>query len=101
MPDVVQITIQLAPQIIRDRVSVDPGQVAIGYYVVDGDVLTMTDASGAAMTDAAGNLFTAKVGPGDDYRRIAGYLMRNLRARLGLNKSSFNRPLRAPDLGVV
>ena len=99
MPDVVKSLTQIAPQTIRDGVSIDPGTVALGYYVVEDGTLTMTDESGKPVTDASGGLFAAKVGPGDDYWRIAGYLMRNLRARL--NKSSFNRPLRAPDLGVV
>jgi hypothetical protein len=68
--------------------------------VNDGE-LVMTDASGKPITDPAGNEWRRAVEPGAEHV-IAGRLVRQVRARLGLNKrQGFDRRIDYPRSGVA
>jgi hypothetical protein len=90
MPDVQQIFVtnrNPSPD------GLDPGQVSEGFFVLEDGMLTKTDAS-IPITDGGGNGWQAKVEPGTE-RRIAGRLVRAVRARLGLDRDDgFSRSIR-------
>jgi hypothetical protein len=82
----------------------DPGQVSYGFYIVVGDLLTMTDAKGNAAQDDAGKTYTHKLAPNDDHQVIAGRLTRKLRDALRGKKdappSGFSGPLNYGPTGI-
>jgi hypothetical protein len=67
----------------------DPGQVEVGYWIVSGDRVFLTDEHGVK-TD-----HSRRLTEGADAKNVATAL---LRGRIGVRKSDFNRPLRYPTL---
>jgi hypothetical protein len=95
MPDAQRVTIQVAPP--RDG---SPGQVSFGYFVMNGNKLTMTDADGKPVRRQNGDTVTRTLLNGENPRAIAAVLTRDLRKRLN-GTSDFNRPLSYPNIGIV
>jgi hypothetical protein len=85
------------------------GRTALGYYVVEGDQLTMTCPKGEPAFDAAGKLYTAQLAANDNPRTIAGRLTKQLYNALrgdrpkgfGGSGSGFNRELNYNNKGIV
>ena len=67
----------------------DPGAVEIGYWIVSGDRVWLTDENGRK-TD-----HSRRLTEGADAKNVATALFRG---RIGSRKSDFNRPLRYPTL---
>jgi hypothetical protein len=87
MSEVKSIIVQVASP--RDNF---PGQTTTGYYVVEGDLLTMTDASGIPIRTPGGDFYTHKLGPDENPRRMANALTKEVRRAIRGN-SSFNGPI--------
>lgn len=103
MPHVHRITVQLDPP--KDDF---PGQVTEGFYVVDGNMLTMVDGiTGAPMKRDDGSIFERRLDPGATQRAITGVaaaLTREVRrVKLGLTptEDKFARRLAYPKSGVA
>jgi hypothetical protein len=83
----------------------DPaGRAFVGYYVLDGDVLTMTDGEGKPMRRCySGEVYKQKLAEGDDPVLIAKHLTMSIwRSNTGGDASGgFNRPLVYPNIGVA
>jgi len=79
-----------------DPESGDPGAAKVGHYVVEDDLLTLTDENGTPLQTDSGRPITAKVKDGVDPRAIASSLVYR-RARDPTD--GFNRRLDYPDLG--
>jgi len=80
----------------------DAGVVAEGWYVRDGDTLTMTDRDGLVLRDEdTGARYTHRLEPGQDADAVAKRLtLRRYRAMNADEMSNFHsRPLRYPDRG--
>ena len=87
------------PPIIESPVSVqiracrdddDPGEIAEGYFSVDGKVLTVTDANGRHVGSRA-------MLDGENARVVAKLLLRGKKAP----EEEFNRPLSYPNMGLA
>jgi hypothetical protein len=76
------------------------GEVEDGWYVESDGAVTLTTRNGTPLHDRRGKQYSAKLKPGDDPRSIAGKLTREWTSakRRG---SSFSRPLRYQNLGIV
>jgi len=99
MPEQVIVTIRNpAPGVVGDA-----GQVTYGYYVVEGDRLTMTDSTGKVIRRRSnGEPYTHKLEPGEDPRRVAGRLTKRIREMLhGDDLGGFHRRLTYPSAGVA
>ena len=71
------------------------GQVSFGYYTVTRGVLTMTDGDGVPMRNANGDLYTHKLGEGENPRSMACVLTKQVRASL-YGYSALSGPKREP-----
>jgi hypothetical protein len=82
----------------------DPGQVALGAYTIENDVLTMVQPNGSPVRNPiSGEMFTHKLRDGDNAPGIAGQLTLEIRQAL-LGKGTvagFNRQLDYPKSGVA
>ncbi len=80
----------------------DGGQITYGYYVLEGDKLTMTDSKGVAIRrHTNGDYFTHKLAPDDNPRLIAGRLTKTIRTMIHGEDNGFYRPLNYPNIGVA
>jgi hypothetical protein len=70
----------------------DPGEVARTNYLVADRLATLCDEDGKPIGKEH------SIGPGETERQIAGRLVREARAAVGLD---FNRPLRYQPLGIA
>ena len=69
----------------------DPGEIAEGWFSIDGKVLTVTDANGKYVGSRA-------MLEGEDARVVAKQLLREKKAP---ESESFNRPLSYPNAGLA
>jgi hypothetical protein len=80
----------------------DPGDCAIGHYVVDDNLVTLTDHNGKPerKPGKAGEIavYQREVGPGETPKQVAGRLLREKRGARPAN--SFNAPIRYPPLSI-
>jgi len=60
----------------------DPGQVAHGAYIIEGDKLTMTTPRGKPERDLEGRTYTHRLADKDNPQAIAAVLTRQLRGAL-------------------
>ena len=76
----------------------DPGQVALGYYVlehVDGKkLLRMTDEGGATV-EINGQQWVRQLEPGDNPKKLAGQLTQSI--RIAASEPNFHRVITARD----
>jgi hypothetical protein len=72
----------------------DPGQVEVGYFVVSGDTVTLTNADGEPLKDEN---CTAKIGDANP-RSVASVMVRK-RWEGTRGGGDFNRPLGYPKSG--
>ena len=100
MPDVKQVT-----AIVSNPSPFDPthtGRVTVGYYVLDGDLLTMTDGEGTPVRGRSGEKITHKLQAGEIPQLIAERLtMKIYRMVRGDGMAGFNRPLSYPRADVA
>jgi hypothetical protein len=91
MPEIRSVIIQAA---YADPERGDPGAVEVGYYIVNGRDLTMTDENGRPMAKPR------RLAADEDPHVIAGRLTRErwLKTDGGNN---FNRPLKYQPLGIA
>jgi hypothetical protein len=87
-------------QISRPRGSF-PGAVEDGYYLLDGDTVTLTNQAGVPHLNGQGKKITAKIRPGEISRQVAGRLLRTNLGTLGRRTGGFNRELNYPRLGLA
>ena len=76
-----------------------PGRVVEGKYIVDGDLVTLTDRRGEPVRDAEGKTCTQKLNAGDNPKQIAGLLTKKFaKARRGNNAppSGLSGPIEYP-----
>jgi hypothetical protein len=80
----------------------DTGRVTIGYCVLDGNLLTMTDGEGTPVRGRSGERITHKLEAGEDAGTIAKRLtMKIYRQVRGDGLSGFNRRLAYPKGGLA
>ncbi len=80
----------------------EAGRVTIGFYVMDGSLLTMTDGEGTPVRGRSGERITQKIQAGEDPSVIAKRLtMRIYRMARGDGMAWFNRPLNYPTSGFL
>jgi hypothetical protein len=78
------------------------GRVTIGYYKLEGDMLTMTDGSGVPIRRRSGDVVRQKLQPGDDAVLISKRLTLSIyRMAQGDGVAGFNRPLNYPRVGIA
>jgi hypothetical protein len=89
---------------IRRPDGADPGQVALGAYTIENDLLTMVQPDGSPVRNPInGETFKAKLRDGDNSVAIAGQLTLEIRQAL-LGKGTvagFNRQLDYPKSGLA
>jgi len=92
MSDVRQVTVITRNPIGKD----DGGSCEEGWYTVDGDLLTMTDAEGVALRNPnTGEKITHRLAPGESDKAVAKRLgLKMYRGERGDDDKGFNRPLR-------
>ena len=73
---------------VRNSSENDPGECAVGYFIVQGNSVTLTDENGKPLDEKDG---TAKVGDADP-RSIASIMVRR-RWEGSQGDADFNRPL--------
>jgi hypothetical protein len=73
---------------VRNASENDPGECAIGYLIVQGDTMTLTDENGKPMDEKDG---TAKIGDANP-KSIASIMVRR-RWEGSRGDADFNRPL--------
>jgi len=71
----------------------DAGECAIIYYVVDGNVVKVTDKDGALLRFAKGEPCKQVLGPGDNPRQIAARLGRSYHNQTYGDREGFWRDL--------
>jgi hypothetical protein len=98
MPDVKQVT-----TILSNPSRTNPtGQVTIGYYTLEGSLLTMTDGNGAPFRSLSGERMTHKLEAGEDAGVVAQRLTRKIYSMVqGDGMAGFNRPLDYPSWGIA
>jgi len=69
----------------------DPGEVELGYYLVEGDEVALCDVDGAGLR---GENSRRKLKAGEDARRVASSL---LRARVSRKSNNFHRKIEYED----
>ena len=80
------------------------GRVAEGCYIVERNVLTLTNRRGDPVRDDAGQSYTQKLEPGDNAKQIAGLLTKKFRkVRRGNNAtpSGFSGPITYRKTGRI
>ena len=100
MPEVKSVAVSVGNPTGPD----DPGRATIGYYVLEGDVLTMTDGDGVPVRRRyGGELYKQTLQEGDNPSVIAGRMTLAIwRTNTGGDgRGGFNRRLSYPPLGVV
>jgi hypothetical protein len=94
-PKVERVIVTIRPS---DPETGDPGSARIGYYTVEGELLTLTDENGTAIKNDRGDPVTATLESPGDARAIASVLTRK-RSR-GSGMRGFEKgALRYPDEG--
>jgi hypothetical protein len=73
---------------VRNASDNDPGECSIGYFIVQGNTVTLTDENGKPLDEKDG---TAKIGDADP-RSIASIMVRR-RWEGSRGEADFNRPL--------
>ncbi len=100
MPDVKQVS-----AIVANPSALDPndyGRVTIGYYTIEGDLLTMTDGNGEAIRTRYGEKTTHKLQAGEEPDVIAKRLTLQIYRRIrGSDDIGFNRRLVYPKVGFA
>ena len=76
-PKVERVIVTIRP---GDPETGDPGAARFGYYIVEGDLLTMTDENGSPLKTAQDKLITAVLASPSDAHGVAASLVRK-RAR--------------------
>ena len=98
MAEVMVIHITTRPPMDDD----DPGECAIGHYVVDDNIVMLTDANGTPLykPGRAGqtDVFQRELQPGESHRVVAGRLLREMR---GARSGDFYAPIRYPPISIV
>jgi hypothetical protein len=98
MPDVKQVIVIVS----NPTGAGDTGRATIGYYKLEGDLLTMTDGNGTPIRRRSGDLVKQKLQPGDDAVLIAKRLTMSIyRMARGDGVEGFNRPLSYPKSGLA
>ena len=100
MPEIKSVAVSVANRTGPD----DPGRATIGYYVVEGNVLTMTDGDGVPVRRRyGGELYKHTLQEGEDPSLIAGRMTLAIwRSNTGGDaRGGFNRRLRYPPPGLV
>jgi hypothetical protein len=80
----------------------DPGQICVGYYVVDGDMLIMTNELGIKVLREDGTRYSHKLAPNEDPRPIAARFTKQIRRMFrgeSPTQAKFARPLTYPKGG--
>ena len=75
------------------------GRVAEGCYIVEGDLVTLTNRYGNPVRDAEGKIISQKLLPGEHHKPVAGLLTKKFRnARRGPNAPprGFSGPINYP-----
>jgi hypothetical protein len=90
-PKVERVIVTIRPS---DPETGDPGSARIGYYTVDGDLLTLCDENGTPIKNDQDQMITATLEHPSDAHGVAASLTRN-RSRGGFEKGA----LRYPDEG--
>ena len=94
-PKVERVIVTIRPS---DPETGDPGSARIGYYFVEGELLTMCDENGTAIKTDQDRMITATLEHPSDAHGVAASLVRK-RAR-GSGMRGFGKgPLRYPDGG--
>ncbi|MDA9437259.1 hypothetical protein [Bradyrhizobium sp. CCBAU 51627] len=79
----------------------DMGSCEVGFFTVDGDLLTLVEGDGMPVRRANGERVTARLQAGDSAHRIASRLILGARWRGSDAASDFNRPLHYRPTGWV
>lgn len=80
----------------------DRGRCTVGYYVVEGNLLTMTYGDGKPFHGRGGEKITHRLQAGDDPTVIAKRLTLQIhRASRGDGMGGFNRPINYRPLGLA
>jgi hypothetical protein len=95
LSDIERVIVEMSPP--RDG---SPGEVAFGYYTLEGNKLALTDEHGKPLRRSSGVTVTHTLREGDNPQSIAVVLTRGmLTERVG--QSNFNRPLNYPVSGLA
>jgi hypothetical protein len=78
-----------------------PGRVTYGYYVVQGDRLTMTGANGAPIVNQKGGRYELTLKPDDDPQVLAALKTREIRTIVHGSDNRFNGPINYPKAAFV
>jgi hypothetical protein len=99
MMQVRQVTVITSNPTENDRV----GSCEIGYYTIEGDLLTMVDSEGAPLRNAnTGERITHRMVPGENEKAIARRLtLRIWREARGDEMSGFNRRIDYGPEGIA
>jgi hypothetical protein len=96
-PEVYKVTVQ-----IRGPEGDDPGQVSVGYYTLDGQVLTMTDGEGRPVRRGNGEQYIHRLQEGEGAQAVAKRLTREVRLMArGETVAGFHRKLNFSTEGIV
>jgi hypothetical protein len=102
MPDVRRVTITLA----RPSGPDDLGAVEHGYFVLEGETVTLTSEGGEKLRRTTmgrrgeAPTWSRKLQPGESAERAARDLL-FAKFNAGRRNSDFNRPLRYPSKGII
>ena len=76
-----------------------PGQVEEGYYLREGNVVSLVSHAGVPVR-RNGKTYSKTLGSGEDPHQIAGRLLKEL-YQSRREKNWFNRPINYPKLGLA
>jgi hypothetical protein len=93
--------VQQVTAIISNPSPHDPHRATVGYYVVEGNLLTMTYGDGKPFRGRSGEKITHKLNPGDDPTVIAKRLTLQIHRASRGDGMNFNRPLVYPKIGLA
>src|SRR5258707_14027040 len=100
MSDVRQVTAIISNPSPHDPT--DMGRCTVGYYVVEGNLLTMTYGDGQTCDGKSVEKITHRLQAGDEPTVIANRLTMQIhRASRGDGMAGFNRPLNYRLLGIA